>query len=122
VEQFCGGVLCNHYTKGKPGFGTLRSVLTAKTQYNLKNARGYFEEHLCAGDYYDESAESFMLPIFRIGGGEGIKFATIQDVTTKDAINAMQVPDPVFYTAAWCPVSDIPEVIRFSIPVAVMEI
>jgi conjugative relaxase-like TrwC/TraI family protein len=29
-------------------------VLTAKTQYNLKNAREYFEEHLCVGDYYDE--------------------------------------------------------------------
>jgi conjugative relaxase-like TrwC/TraI family protein len=29
-------------------------VLTAKTQYNLTNAREYFEEHLCVGDYYDE--------------------------------------------------------------------
>jgi conjugative relaxase-like TrwC/TraI family protein len=29
-------------------------VLTAKTQYNLKNAKEYFEEHLCVGDYYDE--------------------------------------------------------------------
>ena len=29
-------------------------MVTAKTQYNLKNAREYFEEHLCAGDYYDE--------------------------------------------------------------------
>ena len=29
-------------------------MLTAKTQYNLKNAREYFEEHLCVGDYYDE--------------------------------------------------------------------
>ena len=29
-------------------------VLTAKTQYNLANAREYFEEHLCVGDYYDE--------------------------------------------------------------------
>jgi conjugative relaxase-like TrwC/TraI family protein len=29
-------------------------VLTAKTQYNLRNAREYFEEHLCVGDYYDE--------------------------------------------------------------------
>ena len=32
----------------------LSAVLTAKTQYNLKNAREYFEEHLCVGDYYDE--------------------------------------------------------------------
>jgi conjugative relaxase-like TrwC/TraI family protein len=29
-------------------------VVTAKTQYNLKNAKDYFEEHLCVGDYYDE--------------------------------------------------------------------
>ena len=29
-------------------------MLTAKTQYNLQNAREYFEEHLCVGDYYDE--------------------------------------------------------------------
>jgi conjugative relaxase-like TrwC/TraI family protein len=29
-------------------------VVTAKTQYNLKNAEEYFEEHLCVGDYYDE--------------------------------------------------------------------
>lgn len=32
----------------------LTPVLTAKTQYNLKNAKEYFEEHLCVGDYYDE--------------------------------------------------------------------
>src|SRR5581483_9418899 len=32
----------------------LSAVLTAKTQYNLKNAREYFEAHLCVGDYYDE--------------------------------------------------------------------
>ncbi len=29
-------------------------MVTVKTQYNLKNAREYFEEHLCVGDYYDE--------------------------------------------------------------------
>lgn len=29
-------------------------MLTAKTQYNLTNAKKYFEEHLCVGDYYDE--------------------------------------------------------------------
>jgi conjugative relaxase-like TrwC/TraI family protein len=29
-------------------------VVTAKTQYNLKNAREYFDEHLSAGDYYEE--------------------------------------------------------------------
>ena len=29
-------------------------VVTAKTQYSLKNAKGYFDQHLCVGDYYDE--------------------------------------------------------------------
>jgi conjugative relaxase-like TrwC/TraI family protein len=29
-------------------------MVTAKTQYNLRNAQEYFEEHLCVGDYYDE--------------------------------------------------------------------
>jgi conjugative relaxase-like TrwC/TraI family protein len=29
-------------------------MVTAKTQYSLKNAQEYFEEHLCVGDYYDE--------------------------------------------------------------------
>jgi conjugative relaxase-like TrwC/TraI family protein len=29
-------------------------VVTAKTQYSFTNAKGYFEEHLCVGDYYDE--------------------------------------------------------------------
>jgi conjugative relaxase-like TrwC/TraI family protein len=54
VNQFSGIALCNHCTKLQAGFGRLVSVLTAKTQYNLKNAREYFEEHLCVGDYYDE--------------------------------------------------------------------
>ncbi|MEI6083136.1 MAG: MobF family relaxase [Verrucomicrobiota bacterium] len=29
-------------------------MVTVKTQYNLKNAREYFDEHLCVGAYYDE--------------------------------------------------------------------
>ena len=29
-------------------------MVTAKTQYNLKNAEEYFEQHLAVGDYYDE--------------------------------------------------------------------
>ncbi len=33
---------------------TERLMLSPKTQYNLKNAQQYFEEHLCAGDYYSE--------------------------------------------------------------------
>jgi TrwC relaxase len=30
-------------------------VLSPKTQTNLKNAKGYFEEHLSVGDYYAEN-------------------------------------------------------------------
>jgi conjugative relaxase-like TrwC/TraI family protein len=33
-------------------------VLTAKTQYSLKNAKGYFEEHLSVGDYYDDGQKT----------------------------------------------------------------
>jgi conjugative relaxase-like TrwC/TraI family protein len=33
---------------------SIKEMVTAKTQYSLKNAKGYFEEHLCVGDYYDE--------------------------------------------------------------------
>ena len=40
--------------KVKRGFGRLPFVVTAKTQYKLTNAKEYFEEHLCVGDYYDE--------------------------------------------------------------------
>lgn len=36
------------------GLCSVRCVVTAKTQYNLKNAEEYFEEHLAVGDYYDE--------------------------------------------------------------------
>jgi len=32
-------------------------VVTVKTQYNLKNAKEYFEEHLCVGEYYDEGQQ-----------------------------------------------------------------
>ncbi len=30
-------------------------MLSPKTQTNLKNAKGYFEEHLSVGDYYGEN-------------------------------------------------------------------
>jgi len=46
-------------------------VVTAKTQYSLANAKGYFEEHLCVGDYYDEgqrvSGEWFGVGAQRLG-------------------------------------------------------
>ncbi|MDB5439710.1 MAG: conjugal transfer protein [Caulobacteraceae bacterium] len=32
-----------------------KAMLSPKTQYNLANAKSYFEEHLCVGDYYSES-------------------------------------------------------------------
>jgi TrwC relaxase len=32
-------------------------VVAAQTQYNLKNAKEYFEEHLCVGDYYTEGQQ-----------------------------------------------------------------
>lgn len=46
-------------------------MITAKTQYSLTNAKGYFEEHLCVGDYYDEgqrvSGEWFGVGAERLG-------------------------------------------------------
>jgi conjugative relaxase-like TrwC/TraI family protein len=46
-------------------------VVTAKTQYNLKNAEQYFEEHLCVGDYYNQgqrvSGEWFGVGAERLG-------------------------------------------------------
>lgn len=46
-------------------------MVTAKTQYNPENAREYFEEHLCIGDYYDEgqrvAGEWFGLGAQRLG-------------------------------------------------------
>ena len=46
-------------------------MVTAKTQYNLKNAREYFEEHLCVGDYYNEgqrvAGEWYGLGVERLG-------------------------------------------------------
>lgn len=29
-------------------------MVTAKAQYSLRNAKDYFTEHLCVGDYYEE--------------------------------------------------------------------
>lgn len=45
---------CICYTKCARSPCSVRCVVTAKTQYNLKNAQEYFEEHLCVGDYYNE--------------------------------------------------------------------
>src|ERR1700761_5699324 len=45
---------CISYTKCAHSPCNVRYMVTAKTQYNLKNAEEYFEEHLAVGDYYDE--------------------------------------------------------------------
>src|SRR5580704_17989750 len=50
---------CARHAKTAPSPCNVRGVVTAKTQYNLKNAREYFEEHLCVGDYYDEGQRVF---------------------------------------------------------------
>ena len=33
-------------------------MVTAKTQYNLSNAKRYFSEHLSVGDYYQEGQKT----------------------------------------------------------------
>jgi len=45
---------CISYTTCTQSPCIVLPVVTAKTQYNLKNAEEYFEEHLCVGDYYNE--------------------------------------------------------------------
>ncbi|MBI4661702.1 MAG: relaxase domain-containing protein [Verrucomicrobia bacterium] len=49
----------------------VRRMVTAKTQYKLKNAREYFEEHLSVGDYYEEgqrvAGEWFGMAAERLG-------------------------------------------------------
>ena len=42
-------------------------MVAAKTQYNLKNAKEYFEENLCVGDYYTEG-QQVMGEWFGLGG------------------------------------------------------
>ena len=54
-------------------------VLSPKTQYNLKNAKEYFEEHLCVGDYYSEGE--------RIAGqwiGKGAAMLGLRERVTRD--------------------------------------
>ncbi len=46
--------MCKACTKCTGRFDNFQGVVTAKTQYNLNNAKEYFEEHLCVGDYYKE--------------------------------------------------------------------
>ena len=36
---------------------SVHDLITAKTQMNLKNAKSYFREHLCVGDYYAQGQQ-----------------------------------------------------------------
>ncbi len=54
VQHNPSSVWCICYTRCAHSPCSVRCVVTAKTQYNLKNAQQYFEEHLCVGDYYNE--------------------------------------------------------------------
>jgi conjugative relaxase-like TrwC/TraI family protein len=59
-------------------------VLSPKTQTNLKNAKGYFEEHLCIGDYYAEHQ--------RVQGewfGEGAALLGLNGKVTRDQFLAL---------------------------------
>ena len=59
-------------------------VLSPKTQTNLKNAKGYFEEHLSVGDYYAENE--------RVQGewlGEGAALLGLAGPVTRDEFLAL---------------------------------
>ncbi len=59
-------------------------MLSPKTQTNLKNAKGYFEEHLSVGDYYSENE--------RVRGewaGEGAIMLGLGGVVTRDQFLAL---------------------------------
>ena len=51
VQQNTETVRCIGYTTCAFSPGIVRRVVTAKTQYSLKNAKDYFTEHLCVGDF-----------------------------------------------------------------------
>lgn len=54
VQQNTETRRCIGYTTCARSPGNVRRVVTAKTQYSLTNAKDYFAEHLCVGDYYEE--------------------------------------------------------------------
>jgi conjugative relaxase-like TrwC/TraI family protein len=59
-------------------------VLSPKTQTNLKNAKGYFEEHLSVGDYYTENE--------RVHGewlGKGAELLGLSGTVTRDQFLAL---------------------------------
>lgn len=71
VQQNIGARRCIGYTTSASLPASVPGVVTAKTQYSLTNAKGYFAEHLCVGDYYAEgqrvSGQWFGLGTERLG-------------------------------------------------------
>lgn len=59
-------------------------MLSPKTQTNLKNAKGYFEEHLSVGDYYTENE-----CVRGEWAGEGAKMLGLAGVVTRDEFLAL---------------------------------
>ncbi len=59
-------------------------MLSPKTQTNLANAKGYFEEHLCAGDYYAESGR-----VQGVWMGEGASRLGLSGTVARDAFVAL---------------------------------
>ncbi len=60
------------------------AMLSPKTQTNLANAKGYFEEHLCAGDYYAEDDR-----VQGVWMGKGAARLGLNGVVTRDAFLAL---------------------------------
>src|SRR6266567_2436058 len=58
VKQVSLRVLCRNYTKRGRHLWHSLSMVTAKAQYNLGNAKRYFGEHLSVGDYYQEGQKT----------------------------------------------------------------
>lgn len=58
----------------------ITAVISPKTQYNLKNARSYFEEHLSVGDYYSEGQS-----IHGLWAGKGAETLGLRGSVTRDS-------------------------------------
>jgi hypothetical protein len=105
-------------------------VLAAKTQSNLKNAKEYFEEHLCVGDYYTRgqqvAGEWFGLGGERLGlsgkvrADEFIRLCENQNPATGETLtqrlNTLRGSKMVrkLPTAGFFTISPFPAKIRFS--------
>ena len=60
-------------------FGRVARMLSPKTQTNLANAKGYFEEHLCADDYYAENGR-----VQGVWMGAGAALLGLEGVVTRE--------------------------------------